>query len=210
MALNQHIHAQPLLHARGHAHRAGSTSQQPKQASGKEMPEIFAPGFPMPPTFDDKLEEREYLKGRLAAAFRIFGARGFGKGVSGHISCRDPVEPHTLWLNPFGHSFSTIRRSDLVRVDYEGNVLQGGKYRLINRAAIMIHVAGMTSWKRSISCTRANFPTSPQSKARCHLRRSRALHVWAFIFCSGQRSTNLEPRCMRFLQCKSAPKVMLP
>jgi hypothetical protein len=143
MALNQHTHAQPLLHARGHAHRAGSTSQQPKQASGKEMPEIFAPGFPMPPTFEDKLEEREYLKGRLAAAFRIFGARGFGKGVSGHISCRDPVEPHTLWLNPFGHSFSTIRRSDLVRVDYEGNVLQGGKYRLINRAAIMIHVAGM-------------------------------------------------------------------
>ena len=140
--LNQHVEAQPLLHASGHAHRAGSTSQQP---TGMEMPDIgkFAPGFPSPPTFDDKIKERYYLKGRLAAAFRIFGARGFGKGVSGHISCRDPVEPNTLWLNAFGQSFATIRRSDLVRVDHEGNVIEAGKYRLINRAAIMIHVAGM-------------------------------------------------------------------
>ena len=29
--------------------------------------------FPAPPTFEDPLEERDYLKGRLAAAFRIFG-----------------------------------------------------------------------------------------------------------------------------------------
>ena len=29
--------------------------------------------FPVPPTFSTKLEEREYLKFRLAQAFRIFG-----------------------------------------------------------------------------------------------------------------------------------------
>lgn len=29
--------------------------------------------FPRPPTFEDKYKERDYLKGRLAAAFRIFG-----------------------------------------------------------------------------------------------------------------------------------------
>lgn len=29
--------------------------------------------FPSPPTFEDPYEEREYVKGRLAAAFRIFG-----------------------------------------------------------------------------------------------------------------------------------------
>ncbi len=29
--------------------------------------------FPRPPKFDDPLDERDYLKGRLAAAFRIFG-----------------------------------------------------------------------------------------------------------------------------------------
>lgn len=140
--LHQHSHAQSLLNASGHAHRAGSTSQQPDDSATPDIMK-YAPGFPTPPTFEDKRSEREYLKGRLAAAFRIFGARGFGKGVSGHISCRDPVEPHTMWLNAFGQSFATIRRSDLVRVDYDGNVLEAGRFRLINRAAIMIHVAGM-------------------------------------------------------------------
>jgi hypothetical protein len=36
-----------------------------------------------PPKFEDKYEEREYLKGRLAAAFRIFGKYGFDEGVAG-------------------------------------------------------------------------------------------------------------------------------
>lgn len=31
-------------------------------------------GFPTPPTFTSKTEEREYLKFKLAQAFRIFGA----------------------------------------------------------------------------------------------------------------------------------------
>lgn len=34
---------------------------------------VQMPKFPGPPKFEDKYEEREYLKGRLAAAFRIFG-----------------------------------------------------------------------------------------------------------------------------------------
>jgi len=29
--------------------------------------------FPVPPTFTSKIEERDYLKFRLAQAFRIFG-----------------------------------------------------------------------------------------------------------------------------------------
>jgi len=44
--------------------------------------------FPQPPTFDDPLVERDYLKGRLAAAFRIFGKYGFDEGVAGHITIR--------------------------------------------------------------------------------------------------------------------------
>lgn len=55
--------------------------------------------FPSPPTFDDKLEERRYLKGRLAAAFRIFGKYGFDEGVAGHITCRVRPTP-SCRLNP--------------------------------------------------------------------------------------------------------------
>jgi hypothetical protein len=38
-----------------------------------------------------------------------------------------------------------MRRSDLVRIDYKGNVLEGGKIKLINRAAVLIHAASMDS-----------------------------------------------------------------
>jgi len=97
--------------------------------------------FPAPPKFSDKHEEREYLKGRLAAAFRIFGKYGFDEGVAGHITLRDPVDPTTFWVNPFGVAFSMIKKSDLIQVDHDGNVIDGGECRLLNAAAYMIHAA---------------------------------------------------------------------
>lgn len=54
------------------------------------------------PTFEDKYEERKFLKHRLALAFRIFAKHGFMESVAGHITVRDPVEPDTFWVNPFG------------------------------------------------------------------------------------------------------------
>lgn len=97
--------------------------------------------FPRAPTFQDKHEEREYLKGRLAAAFRIFGKYGFDEGVAGHITLRDPVDPTTFWVNPFGTAFSLMKRSDLIQVDHSGKVIGGGANRLLNTAAYMIHSA---------------------------------------------------------------------
>jgi len=97
--------------------------------------------FPSPPRFTDKYEEREYLKGRLALAFRIFGKLGFDEGVAGHITLRDPVDPHTFWVNPFGVAFSMIKASDLILVNHEGKVIDGGECRLLNVAAYMIHSA---------------------------------------------------------------------
>lgn len=106
------------------------------QVNAQVMPE-----FPRPPVFEDKYKEREYLKGRLAAAFRIFGKYGFDEGVAGHITLRDPVDPTTFWVNPFGVAFSLINASDLIQVDHDGKVIDGGKVRLLNTAAYMIHAA---------------------------------------------------------------------
>jgi ribulose-5-phosphate 4-epimerase/fuculose-1-phosphate aldolase len=97
--------------------------------------------FPRPPKFTDKHKERDYLKGRLAAAFRIFGKYGFDEGVAGHITLRDPVDPTTFWVNPFGVAFSHINKSDLIQVDSSGKVVDGGEVRLLNTAAYMIHHA---------------------------------------------------------------------
>lgn len=97
--------------------------------------------FPRPPKFEDKYKEREYLKGRLAAAFRIFGKYGFDEGVAGHITLRDPVQPDCFWVNPFGVAFSLINKSDLILVNHSGQVIDGGPCRLLNTAAYMIHSA---------------------------------------------------------------------
>lgn len=44
--------------------------------------------MPGPEKFDDPLKEREYLKKKLAIAFRIFAKFGFDEGVAGHITLR--------------------------------------------------------------------------------------------------------------------------
>jgi hypothetical protein len=97
--------------------------------------------IPSPPVFLNKFDEREHLKGRLALAFRLFAKFGFEEGVAGHITLRDPVQPDHFWVNPLGRAFKQMRRSDLILVNGEGKVVEGGPNRLLNRAAYMIHHA---------------------------------------------------------------------
>ncbi|KAI0673013.1 arad-like aldolase/epimerase [Trametes maxima] len=98
---------------------------------------------PMPPTFASKEEEREFLKFRLAQAFRIFGKLGYDEGVAGHITVRDTVRPDCFWVNPFGKHFSLIQPSDLILVNHHAQVQvsESGPNTLLNKAAFMIHSA---------------------------------------------------------------------
>jgi hypothetical protein len=126
------------------------------------------------PKFDDPYEERQYLKHRLAIAFRIFAQLDLAESIAGHITLRDPVDPTSFWVNPFGKNgqlrrlamravsfshkmlgrkkpcgrkkkkkktkltvrvgmhFSLIRDEDLIRVDRDGKVVEGGKNKRLN------------------------------------------------------------------------------
>ena len=95
--------------------------------------------LPLPPTFDSVEEERAHRKAKLAAAFRMFSKAGLDEGVAGHVTVRDPEFPDSYWVNPFGMHFSMVKSSDLVRVDHEGNVVEGE--RAVNGAAVAIHCA---------------------------------------------------------------------
>ena len=151
--------------------------------------------FPSPPRFTDKYEEREYLKGRLALAFRIFGKYGFDEGVAGHITLRDPVDPHQFWVNPFGMAFSQIKSSDLILVNHEGKVIDGGPNRLLNQAAYMIHAA------------------VHRAQARRSLRRAQPLYLRPRILRprqtnrhhhAGQLRLLQRPGCLQFIQRRRA------
>ena len=96
-------------------------------------------GLDGPATFDNVEDERLHRKQKLAGALRIFGRVGFGEGVAGHITVRDPEFPEYFWVNPFGLSFRHMRVSDLILVDHEGNVVYGSSP--VNRAAFVIHSA---------------------------------------------------------------------
>ncbi len=91
------------------------------------------------PQFGTVEEERLHRKQRLAAGFRLFGKFGFEEGVAGHITARDPEHLDHFWVNPFGMSFSHIRASDLIRVNDQGEVVEGDA--MVNTAAFAIHSA---------------------------------------------------------------------
>ncbi len=92
-----------------------------------------------PPTFETVEDERLHRKQKLAGALRIFGRFGFGEGVAGHITVRDPEFPDHFWVNPFGRSFRHMRVSDLILVNHSGDVVYGTEP--VNRAAFVIHSA---------------------------------------------------------------------
>jgi ribulose-5-phosphate 4-epimerase/fuculose-1-phosphate aldolase len=83
---------------------------------------------------EEELLER---KRKLAAALRLFGKFGFDEGVAGHITARDTHDPHHFWVNPFGRSFKLMQVSDLIKVDQDGNIIEGDG--ALNRAAFAIH-----------------------------------------------------------------------
>jgi ribulose-5-phosphate 4-epimerase/fuculose-1-phosphate aldolase len=96
-------------------------------------------GLDGPPTFATVEEERLHRKQKLAGALRIFGRVGFGEGVAGHITARDPEFPDHFWVNPFAQSFRHVKVSDLILVNHSGEVVYGT--RSVNRAAFVLHSA---------------------------------------------------------------------
>jgi len=85
----------------------------------------------------DPEHERLWRKQRLALSFRIFGRLGFDEGVAGHITARDPEHSDEFWVNPFGMSFKQITVDDLIRVNHQGQVVEGTWP--VNQAAFAIH-----------------------------------------------------------------------
>jgi ribulose-5-phosphate 4-epimerase/fuculose-1-phosphate aldolase len=64
---------------------------------------------------------------------------------------QDPVEPTSFWVNPFGVAWPLLKASDLILVNADGVVVDGGPVRLLNTAAYMIHHAVHTA-RPEINC----------------------------------------------------------
>ena len=99
---------------------------------------VSAPGpFVRPARFG--AEEWE-ARVRLAAAYRIFDHLGWTELIYNHISLRVPGEAGHYLINPFGLHYSEVCASNLVKVDFAGNVVGHSDWP-INPAGITFHGA---------------------------------------------------------------------
>ncbi|KAJ3340846.1 hypothetical protein HDU93_006138 [Gonapodya sp. JEL0774] len=89
------------------------------------------------PTFRTVDEERQHMKQRLAAAFRIFAEHGFDSGNAGHATFRDPEFEDCYWVNPIGVHFSDITVGDLCMLNQAGEMIVGN--RPVLSATFAIH-----------------------------------------------------------------------
>ena len=126
----------------------------------------------------DPVAERLFRKQRLAAALRLFGKFGFGEGVAGHITVRDPIDTETFWVNPMGRSFKLVRVSDLIRVSHDGDVVDGGAVK----------------WR----CLHDSQPNS-SGASRSHCGRSCTLSLRKNLVILGAFIGSADPRCLRVL-----------
>ncbi|WP_325346595.1 class II aldolase/adducin family protein [Xylophilus sp.] len=76
---------------------------------------------------------------QLAALYRLTALYGWDDFLATHISARIPGPEHHFLLNPLGLWFEEVTASNLVKIDLEGNVLDG-QYG-INYAGFVIHSA---------------------------------------------------------------------
>jgi ribulose-5-phosphate 4-epimerase/fuculose-1-phosphate aldolase len=76
----------------------------------------------------------------LAAAYRLVAMFGWDDLVFTHISAKIPGEDDQFLINPYGFFFEEITASSLVKVDAQGNKLDGSPFD-VNPAGFVIHSA---------------------------------------------------------------------
>ena len=75
----------------------------------------------------------------LAAAFRLADRFGWSEIVWNHITARVPGEPQHFLINPMGMRYDEISASTLIKVDTDGDVVEGDG--VVPRAGFVIHSA---------------------------------------------------------------------
>ncbi|TIB76427.1 arad-like aldolase/epimerase [Wallemia mellicola] len=143
-----------------------NSTRSPLQTSANED----FKGFHIPPTpyekITDKHVKREYIKERLALAFRVMAQNGLDEGAAGHLTVRDSLDGSTFWVNPFGVPFDTMTVTDLLRIDHTGAIIEGGRsdQMFYNEAAYVIHAAVHSARPDANAVCHSH---SPYSKAFC-------------------------------------------
>ena len=81
---------------------------------------------------------------QLAALYRVFDLLGWTEMIYNHITLRLPAsvsgERKEFLINPFGLHYSEVTASNLVKINLQGEVLDGSKHP-VNPAGFTVHAA---------------------------------------------------------------------
>lgn len=83
------------------------------------------------------LNQKLTLRQKLAAAYRIIAMRGWDDLTYTHLSIR-AGSGNSFHIQPFGLVFAEVKASDLLEVDFAGNVLNGREDHY-NKTGYVIH-----------------------------------------------------------------------
>ncbi len=105
-----------------------------------------------PPAAHQGMSEEEWrVRCDLAALYRVVAHHRMTDLIYTHISARVPGPEHHFLINQYGVMFHEMRASDLVKIDVDGNIVDGpgmsggagmsGSRRRVNAAGFTIHSA---------------------------------------------------------------------
>lgn len=78
----------------------------------------------------------------LAACYRLVALFGMNDLVYNHVTARVPGEEGRFLINPYGYAYEEITASSLVKIDFDGNIVQdSGTGYGVNHAGFVIHSA---------------------------------------------------------------------
>ena len=103
------------------------------------------------PELADPVALRAHRKRRLALAYGVFGAVGWGSLGDGHVSARDPERTDCFWLGRYGVPFKYMTTDDLVLVHPDGTI-DGGSDRQ-QPVVAQDHRAGVSHGRRDALAT---------------------------------------------------------
>ncbi len=116
------------------------------------------------------ISEQEWeLRCDLAALFRLIAHFRWTDLIYTHLSARLPGDEHHFLINDYCQMFHEIRASDLVKIDLEGNKLDGQRpEQEVNRAGFVIHSA-IHAHREDLKCivhthTKAGIAVSSQQQ----------------------------------------------
>jgi len=105
----------------------------------------MAQSLPMVPSLRGQVHPDEWTaRLELAACYRVFAMLGWTEMIYNHITVRLPESvsgsEKQFLINPFGLHYSEVTASNLVKINAQGQVLDGSKFP-VNPAGFTVHAA---------------------------------------------------------------------